>query len=142
STVAALDEDPARFKDVLEVNLVAPFALSRLVAAHMIEAGGGSIVNLASILGLVGLGQIPDAAYAASKGGVVNLTRELAAQWARRGVRVNAIAPAFFHSEMTDEMFASERGVQWIERHAPMGRPGMEGELGGAVVFLASDASS
>ena len=77
----------------------------------MVDNGGGSIVNVASIWGLVGVGQIPEAGYAASKGGVVSLTRELAAQWARRGVRVNALAPGWFHTEMTDGgMFGSESG--------------------------------
>ena len=77
----------------------------------MVDNGGGSIVNVASIWGLVGVGQIPEAGYAASKGGVVNLTCELAAQWARRGVRVNALAPGWFHTEMTDgRMFGDERG--------------------------------
>ena len=71
---------------------------------------GGSIVNVASIWGLVGVGQIPEAGYAASKGGLVNLTRELAAQWARKGVRVNCLAPGWFRTEMTEgTMFGDER---------------------------------
>ena len=80
--------------------------------------------------------------YTASKGGVVNMTRELAAQWARRGVRVNAIAPGWFESEMTEDMFAAESGVRWIRKRTPMGRAGAEHELAGALLFLASDASS
>jgi hypothetical protein len=108
----------------------------------MLQRGRGSIVNIASTLGLVGLGQIPDAAYAASKGGLVNLTRELAAQWARRGVRVNAIAPGYFESEMTETMLTDERSVRWITRRDPMGRRGRQGELDGAILYLASDASS
>ena len=75
------------------MNLVAPFELARECARAMVLADGGAIVNVASIWGLVGVGQIPEAGYAASKGGLVNLTRELAAQWARKGVRVNCLAP-------------------------------------------------
>src|SRR5215203_4853985 len=86
----AMEEPVETFRDVLEVNLVAPFALAQLSARSMVESGtGGTIVNVASLWGLVGVGQIPMASYAASKGGLVNLTRELAAQWARQGVRVN-----------------------------------------------------
>ena len=90
----------------------------------------------------MGVGQIPQASYTASKGAVVNLTRELAAQWARRGVRVNAVAPAWFDSEMTGEMFRTESGLRWIKRNTPMGRPGDVEELVGPVLFLASDAAS
>jgi NAD(P)-dependent dehydrogenase (short-subunit alcohol dehydrogenase family) len=97
---------------------------------------------VASILGLVGSGQVRQAAYAAAKGGVVNLTRELAAQWARRGVRVNALAPGWFPTEMTDEMFGDERSLRWMQGHTPMGRAGELAELEGPLLFLASDASS
>jgi NAD(P)-dependent dehydrogenase (short-subunit alcohol dehydrogenase family) len=89
----------------------------------------------------VGSGRVPQASYAASKGGVVNLTRELASQWATRGVRVNTLAPGWFPSEMTAPMF-DERGLRFIERTVPMKRPGREDELDGPIVFLASDASS
>ncbi len=103
-TEPAIDQDLDDFRRELEVNLVAPFELARLTARGMIERGaGGSIVNVSSVMGMVGVGQIPDAGYAASKGGLLNMTRELAAQWARRGVRVNAIAPGWFRSEMTEE---------------------------------------
>ena len=127
---------------ILAVNLTGVFLCDRRFGALMLEQGSGSIVNVASVLGVVGAGQIPQASYTASKGGVVNLTRELAAQWARRGVRVNAIGPAWFESEMTEEMFASDRALRWIRRKTPMGRPGRGEELAGPVVFLASDASS
>jgi hypothetical protein len=142
STGPAEDESVAGFRAVLETNLVAPFELSRLVGRHMLERGSGSIINIASVLGLVGNPRIPDAAYAASKGGLVVLTKELAAQWGRRGVRVNAVAPGYFETEMTTTMFDNERSVTWIGRNDPMGRPGREGELTGAVVYLASAASS
>jgi NAD(P)-dependent dehydrogenase (short-subunit alcohol dehydrogenase family) len=139
----AIDEPLERFQDVIAVNLVAPFALAQRAARAMLDGGdGGAIVNVASILGLRGVGQIPQAGYAASKGGIVNLTRELAAQWGRKGIRVNAIAPGWFESEMTEDMFADESGHKWVARRAPMGRHGREGELDGALLFLAGDAST
>jgi NAD(P)-dependent dehydrogenase (short-subunit alcohol dehydrogenase family) len=108
----------------------------------MLDAGGGSIVNVASMLGLVASAPVKQASYCASKGGLVNLTRELAVQWARRGVRVNAIAPGWFRSEMTEAMFGDERSMAFVRRDAPMARPGDEHELDAALLFLASDASS
>ena len=144
NTEPAIDVDMVDFTRELEVNLVAPFELSRLAARAMINSErGGSIVNVASVLGMVGVGQIPDAGYAASKGGLVNMTRELAAQWARKGVRVNTIAPGWFRSEMTEErMFGDDRSMRWVRQRTPMGRPGDEHELDGALLLLASDAST
>jgi NAD(P)-dependent dehydrogenase (short-subunit alcohol dehydrogenase family) len=140
--VPALEESEERFRRVIDVNLVAPFVLARAATTHMAAGDGGSIVNIASVLGLVGIGRIPQGGYAASKGGLVNLTRELAAQWGRSGVRVNTLAPGWFESEMTTEMFAEERGREWIGRRAPLGRAGEAHELDGALLFLASPASS
>ncbi len=136
------DERPEDFRRVIDVNLVAPFVLAQLSASQMLAQGGGSIVNIASVLGLVGSGRIPQASYAASKGAMINLTRELAAQWATKGIRVNAIAPGWFESEMTGEMLASKSGQEWVRRSTPLGRPGAVHELDGALIFLASDASS
>src|SRR5947207_12963114 len=91
----------------------------------MLDRGSGVVVNVASVLGLVGSGQIPQAGYVASKGGLVNLTRELAAQWARQGVRVNTLAPGWFRTETTeDRLFAGGRAGRWIRKRAPMGRGG------------------
>ena len=141
--VPAEDEPLEAFREVVDVNLVAPFALAQSVARAMIESdGGGVIVNVASVLGLVGAGQIPQAGYAASKGGIVNLTRELSSQWAKKGIRVNALAPGWFESEMNEDMLSSEKGQQWVARRTPLGRHGREGELDGALLFLASDAST
>jgi hypothetical protein len=139
---AAEAETPDRFAEVLEVNLTAAFALSQLVGRAMLDAGRGSIVNVVSILGIISAGQIPFPSYAASKGGLIALTRELAGQWSRRGVRVNALAPGWFESEMTADMFADEKSMAWVRRKAPMGRPGQPHELDGALLFLASEASS
>jgi NAD(P)-dependent dehydrogenase (short-subunit alcohol dehydrogenase family) len=108
----------------------------------MIERRSGVIVQVASILGLVASTPIKQASYVASKGAVVSLTRELGAQWARKGIRVNALAPGWFVSEMTGEMFGDESGLDFIARNCPMARGGEEHELDGALLFLASDASS
>jgi NAD(P)-dependent dehydrogenase (short-subunit alcohol dehydrogenase family) len=142
SPVPAEDEPVDRFTEVMDVNVTALFALSQLVGRAMLERRRGSIINLASILGLVASAPIKQAGYAASKGAVVNLTRELAVQWARKGVRVNAIAPGWFPSEMTTEMFTDPSAMAFLERNAPMARGGRPDELDGALLFLASDASS
>lgn len=138
----AEDESLELFNRILSINLTGVFLCAQRCSRVMLKQGSGSIVNIASVLGIVGAGQIPQASYTASKGGVVNLTRELAAQWARRGVRVNAIAPGWFHTEMTDEMFNADSGRRWIRGRTPMGRAGEPQELAGALLYLASDASS
>jgi NAD(P)-dependent dehydrogenase (short-subunit alcohol dehydrogenase family) len=142
--VPAFEEATAKFTSTLRVNLVAPFELAREAARAMVASGvGGTIVNVASIWGVVGVGQIPEAGYAASKGGLVSLTRELAAQWARQHVRVNCLAPGWFRTEMTEgRMFGDERAERWIRQRTPMGRGGAEHELDGALLFLASNAST
>jgi NAD(P)-dependent dehydrogenase (short-subunit alcohol dehydrogenase family) len=132
----------ADFRAVVETNLLGVFVGCREAAKVMLEQGSGSIVNVASVLGLVGNGRVKQGSYAASKGAVVNLTRELGAQWARRGVRVNAIAPGWFETEMNEGMFSDERGVNFMVRGCPMGRTGRDGELDGVLLLLASDASS
>lgn len=137
----AADESPDDFADVLAVNLVAPFHLARLMA-ETAPGAGGSIVNVASILGLVSAAPLGGAGYAASKAGLVGLTRELAGQWGRAGVRVNALAPGWFRSEMTADLFADARSSDWVERNTMLRRGGEGGELDGALLFLASDASS
>lgn len=126
----------------LDVMLTGSFLCAQRFGRHMLAAGRGSIVNVASMLGVVGSGQVRQAAYAAAKGGQVNLTRELAAQWARRGVRVNALAPGWFPTEMTGDMFQDDRSLKWMRNRTPMGRGGELEELAGPLLFLASDASS
>jgi NAD(P)-dependent dehydrogenase (short-subunit alcohol dehydrogenase family) len=142
ATFPAEDETLEHWSRVIEVNQTAVFHLSQLCGRTMLEQGSGVVVNVASVLGLVASGQIPQISYAASKGAVVNMTRELAVQWARRGIRVNAIAPGWFLSEMTQEMFDDEGGRSFIRRNTPMGRPGELAELDGALLYLASDAST
>jgi NAD(P)-dependent dehydrogenase (short-subunit alcohol dehydrogenase family) len=139
----AEDEPLDHWRQVVEVNLTGLFGLTQLVARPMLAAGAGSIINIASVLGMVASAPIKQASYSATKGAVINLTRELACQWARQGVRVNAIAPGWFPSEMTnDEMFGNEDSMRWMRRNCPMGRGGDEHELDGVLLFLAGDASS
>jgi NAD(P)-dependent dehydrogenase (short-subunit alcohol dehydrogenase family) len=140
--VAAEDEPIDGFRQVVDVNLNGLFLLSQLAGRHMIERRSGTIVNLASVLGLVGSAPIKQASYCATKGAVVNLTRELGVQWARKGVRVNALAPGWFPSEMTELMFTDEGANGYMKRNCPMARAGEAHELDGALLFLASDASS
>ena len=117
-------ESPDLFRRVLEVNAVGLYSCTRAAARVMLERGAGSIVNVASISGLVA-GDGPDTpSYAASKGAVVNLTRELAVRWAPHGIRVNALAPGWFPSEMTAETLSSEEGRQFVNERTPLGRPG------------------
>jgi NAD(P)-dependent dehydrogenase (short-subunit alcohol dehydrogenase family) len=141
-TLPAEHETPDQFREVIDVNLNGLFVLSQLAGRRMIEQGSGSIINVASMLGLVASTPVKQASYCASKGAVINLTRELAAQWARKGVRVNALAPGWFPSEMTAEMVVDESSIAFVQRTCPMGRFGEPDELDGALLFLASAASS
>jgi NAD(P)-dependent dehydrogenase (short-subunit alcohol dehydrogenase family) len=143
ATAPALRTSTESFARVLDVNLTAPFALSCLAASRMRDNGGGSIVNVASVMGLRSIGQIPDAAYVASKAGIIGLTRELASQWGRYGIRVNAIAPGFFPSEMTTELGDDpEAFPPFLLERTPLGRGGRTGELDEAVLFLLGSGSS
>ncbi len=138
----AEDESMDHFRRVVDVNLHGLFQLCQLAFEPMAAAGSGSIVNVASMLGLVGSAPIKQASYCASKGAVVNLTRELACQWARKGIRVNAMAPGWFPSEMTADMWGDASSEAFVTRNTPMARPGRAHELDGALLFLAGDASS
>jgi NAD(P)-dependent dehydrogenase (short-subunit alcohol dehydrogenase family) len=133
---------PDRFRQVLDVNVTGTFLCCQAVGRHMIERGGGRIVNVASIAALVGQpGTILDAVgYAASKGAVAALTRDLAVKWAPHGIAVNALAPGFFPSRMTQALI--ERNEAAMGAMAPLGRLGRPGELKGVALFLASDAAS
>jgi NAD(P)-dependent dehydrogenase (short-subunit alcohol dehydrogenase family) len=141
-TGPALRQTGSEFARVLEVNLVAPFELSCLAVAAMRGNGGsgGSIVNVASVMALRSVDPFPDAAYVASKAGLVGLTRELASQWGRHGVRVNALAPGFFASEMTAG-FLEGGAPDWLVGATPLKRVGAAGELDDALVFLLGPGS-
>jgi NAD(P)-dependent dehydrogenase (short-subunit alcohol dehydrogenase family) len=140
--VAVEEESLDIFRSAMEVNVTAIWHLSKLVAPHMMEGGSGSVINVASVLGHVGSTPIKQAHYCASKGAVVNLTRELALQWARRGIRVNALCPGWFVSEMTAGMDTDEGSQRFIKANTPIPRMGEEHELDGALLMLASDAST
>jgi NAD(P)-dependent dehydrogenase (short-subunit alcohol dehydrogenase family) len=142
AAMAIEDESVDRFRLAMEVNVTAIWHLSKLSAPSMIERGHGSIVNVASMLGLVGSAPIKQAHYCASKGAVVNLTRELALQWSRKGLRVNALCPGWFPSEMTELMEGDEASERFISTNSPIPRMGEEHELDGALLLLASAAST
>jgi NAD(P)-dependent dehydrogenase (short-subunit alcohol dehydrogenase family) len=136
------DESLELFRRTLEVNTTAVWHLSKLAGTHMVAQGGGSVINIASILGHVASAPMKQANYTASKGAVVNLTRELAVQWGRKGVRVNAICPGFFPSEMTSTMEGDDRTMEYLRSNSPIPRLGLERELDGALLLLASDAGT
>lgn len=141
-TVAVENEELDVFRQVMEVNVTALWHLSKLCAPSMIAAGGGSIVNVASMLGHVGSTPVKQANYSASKGAVVNLTRELALQWARKGVTVNALCPGWFLSEMTAGMDSDDGAQRFITTNSPIPRMGHPHELDGALLLLAGPAGS
>lgn len=130
-----------KWRHVLDVNLTGCFLFAQAVGREMLKKESGSIINIASISGLTSSANGPFyAGYVASKAGLIGLTRELAASWGRRGIRVNAIAPGFFHSRLADAVIdIYERRIQ---EDNVIPRVGNEGELKGTVVFLASEASS
>jgi len=130
-----------QWQKVIDVNLTGAFICSQAAGRVMIERQYGRIINIASIAGLQGNVNGPYyAGYAASKAGLMGLTRELASSWGRHGIRVNAIAPGFFHSRLSDSSIA--RVEASLSAVTPLGRVGRPGELKGVAVFLASDASN
>jgi 2-dehydro-3-deoxy-D-gluconate 5-dehydrogenase len=126
--------------EVIEVNLSSVFRLSRAIGAHMLERGGGRIVNIASLLSFQGGITVPG--YAAAKGGVAQLTKALANEWAGRGVNVNAIAPGYMETDNTTALRADAARSRQILERIPAGRWGTPDDLVGAAIFLASPASA
>ena len=136
----AADHSDEYWDAVIEVNLSSVFRLCRAAGRHMIErGGGGKIVNVASLLSFQGGITVPG--YAAAKGGVMQLTKALANEWARHGINVNAIAPGYMETDNTSALRADETRNRQITERIPAGRWGSPADLGGAVVFLASRAS-
>lgn len=130
-----------QWQKVIDVNLTGCFLMAQAVGREMLKTESGSIINIASIAGLTSSPNGPFyAGYAASKAGLIGLTRELAASWGRKGIRVNAIAPGFFHSRLADAVIDIYEGS--IRENNVIPRVGRAGELKGVAVFLASDASS
>jgi NAD(P)-dependent dehydrogenase (short-subunit alcohol dehydrogenase family) len=139
TAVPATRETPDEFRRVIDVNLNGSYFMAQACGRAMRD-GGGSIVNIGSVIGSTSA-FLPQAAYASSKAAIIGLTRDLAQQWTgRKGIRVNALAPGFFKSEMTDQY--QEGYVEQMMFRVPAGRMGEPHELVAAAVFLASDASS
>ncbi|MFD7005257.1 SDR family NAD(P)-dependent oxidoreductase [Rhodococcus jostii] len=138
TAVPATRETPEQFRQVVDINLNGSYWAAQ--AAGKVMKPGSAIVNIASVLGLTTAG-LPQAAYAASKAGVIGLTRDLAQQWgARKGIRVNAIAPGFFETEMTDQY--QDGYLESMQSRLVLGRLGDPEELAATVVWLASDAAA
>ena len=140
--MAAEDMPTETWERVVAVNLTGTFVATREAGRHMLARGKGAIVNIASIMGLVGGGLYPNPAYQATKGAIVNLTRELALEWADRGVRVNAVAPTFARTPLTEKLLAEPGMERRIIENTPLGRLVEPAEVAAAVLFLASDAAA
>jgi gluconate 5-dehydrogenase len=141
--VAPPEDTPLeRWQQVFDLNITAPFICSQIFGREMIRAGRGKIINIASIAGLVGRNPAAynSIAYGASKGALVNFTRDLAVKWARHNIHVNCICPGFFVTPLNRALY--ERNRENIEREIPLGRTGGPDDLKGIAVLLASDASN
>jgi NAD(P)-dependent dehydrogenase (short-subunit alcohol dehydrogenase family) len=141
ASAPALDTSVDDFRALLEANLTATFALTQEVGRLMVRQRSGSIINVASLAADRCLDRYPLAAYSSSKAGLVALTRSLAAEWGRDGVRVNAVGPAFFPTQQSGFLQDPDQ-VAWIEAHTALARTARLEELDGTIVYLASDASS
>ncbi|MCX4096889.1 SDR family NAD(P)-dependent oxidoreductase [Nocardia sp. alder85J] len=137
----AEDEPLEMIRRTMDLNLIAPFRLAQAVFAHMVAVGRGSVINVSSISGHVGVPGIPQASYAATKLGLSGLTAELAVQWARHHIRVNTVAPGFFRSEITDSLFDEERSAAWLRRNTPLPIEAGPEDIAGAVLWLCGDAA-
>jgi NAD(P)-dependent dehydrogenase (short-subunit alcohol dehydrogenase family) len=140
ATKPALDQDERAWDSVVDTNLKGVWLVAQAAARRMVDYGvKGSIVDIASILGLRVAGAV--APYAISKAGVIQMTKALALEWARYGIRVNALAPGYFATELNDDFFESESGKALIKR-IPQRRLGQLSELDGPLLLLLSDAGS
>jgi NAD(P)-dependent dehydrogenase (short-subunit alcohol dehydrogenase family) len=140
--IAIESETLDMFEETMEVNTTAIWHLCKLAGENMVTNRSGVIVNVASILGMIAGTPIKQANYAASKGAVIALSREIAVQWARKGVRVNSLCPGWFVSEMTAGMDTDDSSQKYVMQNSPIPRMGAEHELDGALLFMVSDASS
>ncbi|MDR1966561.1 MAG: SDR family oxidoreductase [Synergistaceae bacterium] len=139
---AAESQSDDDWNAVIDTNLNSVYFVAREVGKVMIGQKYGKIVNVGSIHSSVAMPNRPLNAYCTSKGGVLMLTKALANEWAKYNITVNAIGPAYFQSEMTEAAMSNPGFLDVVKTYCPMGRPGREGELDGAVVYFASDASS
>lgn len=142
NAVPAAKETVEDYRRVVDIDLVAPFALAKAAYGPMREQQSGSVIMIASAAGLGSLAIMPQASYAAAKTGLIGLARELGMQWARHGIRVNALCPGMFPTEMTSGVTDQHEITAMFESAIPMRRLGNTGELDGALAFLASDAST
>ena len=136
----ALDFSETDWDDVMQVNLKSAFFLSQAAARMMAKNGGGKIINIASLISVIGGMNVP--AYAAAKGGVVQLTKALSNQWAGRGVNVNAVVPGFIHTDLTEDLVNDPGEGASLLARIPVSRWGVPDDLKGIAVFLASNASN
>jgi NAD(P)-dependent dehydrogenase (short-subunit alcohol dehydrogenase family) len=137
----AEDEPLELLERAVAVNLLSPIRIVQTLFPQMRERGSGSIINISSINAAVGMGRLPQAGYAATKGALSAVTREWAAQWGRYGIRVNAIAPGFTETELTAEAFHHPKIQEWVLRNTLLPRGGQTDDFDGALLYLASDAS-
>ncbi len=142
ATAPAEEITDEQFKHEMDIDLFGTFVCSREFGKQMIAAGYGRIINIASIYGLVGNLIVGSSPYHAAKGGVVNLTRALAAEWGKHGITVNSICPGFFYTDLTREVLDSDYFQELAKRNNPMARYGHEGELDSCAIFLASPSST
>ncbi len=138
----AVDHPLADWDKVVAVNLTGVFLCARTAARTMLVRGGGAIVNLASIMGFSGGGVYPNVSYQATKGAVVNMTRALAVEWAKSGIRVNAVAPTWVKTDLTAGLLAQPDVLARIEALTPMARLATPEEVAHAILFLASPAAA
>jgi NAD(P)-dependent dehydrogenase (short-subunit alcohol dehydrogenase family) len=134
-----LDISIDEWDEVLNLNLRSYFLVARAVGRHMVERGYGRVINITSILGAIALAD--QGPYATSKGGISQLSKVMAIEWAPHNVTVNCIGPTYFETEMTRPLYQDPARKSFIESRTPMGRWGQPDELAGAVIFLASDAA-
>ena len=141
ASVKAEEEPVGQLERAFAVNLLSPIRIVQTLFPQMRERGSGSIINISSINASHGMGRLPQAGYAATKGALSAVTREWAAQWSRYGIRVNAIAPGFTETEVTAEAFQHPKIQEWVLRNTLLPRGGQPDDYDGALLYLASDAS-
>ncbi len=139
---STVDLETERWQRAMTAGPEGSFYTARAAGAHMLKQGSGAVVNVASIMGLVGGAHYPNLAYHAAKGALVNMTRALACEWAPHGIRVNAVAPTFARTALTAPLMSDNAMVERLLEHTPMGRFVEPEEVAAAIAFLASDAAS
>lgn len=130
------------WEKMIKVNLNAVYYFAREVGKIMVDQKYGKIINVGSIHSTVAMPGLPVSAYATTKGGVMMMSKALANEWAKYNITVNTLGPSYFESEMTEAVISDESFAQVLKTYCPMGRAGKEGELDGAIIYFASDASS